>query len=424
MATKRRAASAVVQMTGPDTRMDEGANPLPVRCPHCTLPDLDSVPRPYLLTRGFAAPAETAPAAVGNFLVRDRVRQILDLALPGVCTFVPTAERKSGKPTSWWLAVPACVADMPGLPDRSKDGQRCARCGEPKLGYHPYAPVEGDPKRVRHVGLDRVERPLADVFKSGPWYAVDTVEQQYAEAVRHTPEGQAPPPWSRFGGRAGVKDPPPHPQRWTRIHIGRGLFFSARLEHLLKAAGVKGQLVRSANFADVEPSAEDRAWAEEQLRRLTTARPRTTGNAAAGVDRWFRQYLRAEGAKREPRGVDFAAVEKRRKVTLPEEYKAFIATVGPASFPDVLGMDGFTAHVLPPEKLDFAGYRRGRWGKLGVESEVDGVVFAATDHGDVFVFDASPEGAGAVYWYDHEQNAVEPFAASFAACVRRFRERN
>ena len=52
-----------VEMTGPDTRMDERANPLPPKCAHCTMPELDAVANPYLLVRGFAAPAETAPAA-------------------------------------------------------------------------------------------------------------------------------------------------------------------------------------------------------------------------------------------------------------------------------------------------------------------------------------------------------------------------
>jgi hypothetical protein len=53
---------AVVEMTGPDTRMDqfgnrdEPANPLPVKCPHCTMPDLESIAEPYLLAKGFAAP--------------------------------------------------------------------------------------------------------------------------------------------------------------------------------------------------------------------------------------------------------------------------------------------------------------------------------------------------------------------------------
>jgi hypothetical protein len=44
-----------VEMTGPDTRMDrwgkveQPANPLPPKCPHCTFPDLDFLTLPYAL---------------------------------------------------------------------------------------------------------------------------------------------------------------------------------------------------------------------------------------------------------------------------------------------------------------------------------------------------------------------------------------
>ena len=87
-------------------------------------------------------------------------------------------------------------------------------------------------------------------------------------------------------------------------------------------------------------------------------------------------------------------------------------------------MDGFTVNLLPPTKLNFTDYRRGEWKKLGVKSKVDGVAFAETTHGDVFVFDRSARSDGhcMVYWYGHEQNTVEPFAESFSACVQRFHD--
>jgi hypothetical protein len=40
------------------------------------------------------------------------------------------------------------------------------------------------------------------------------------------------------------------------------------------------------------------------------------------------------------------------------------------------------------------------------------------------VLEPSKKHAGAVYWYNHEENTVEPFAASFAECVRRFERKN
>ena len=55
---KGQSKTACVRMTGPDVRMDvigdnyyNPANPLPVRCLHCTFPDIDFVPQPYLLTK-------------------------------------------------------------------------------------------------------------------------------------------------------------------------------------------------------------------------------------------------------------------------------------------------------------------------------------------------------------------------------------
>jgi hypothetical protein len=40
------------------------------------------------------------------------------------------------------------------------------------------------------------------------------------------------------------------------------------------------------------------------------------------------------------------------------------------------------------------------------------------------VFDASKKNGGAVYWYNHEENTVEPFAACFAECIRRFDQKS
>jgi ribosomal protein S19E (S16A) len=421
-------------MTGLDTRMDERANPLPVKCPHCTMPDLDFVAKPYLLTRGFAGPAETAPAELGNFLVRDRVRKMLEVAVPSACSFVPTAENKSKKPIQgWWLAVPTGVVDMPGLPLSSKKDGRCEKCGEPSLGYYPYVPTKGKPSEYRHVGLDKCDCRGLDVFKPKQWSAVDTLENQYAEALKYTEKGEEPPAWSNFGGPRGVKDPPPHAQRWTRVNISRELFFSVRLEQLLEKAKVKGQLIRALNervpqLANVQPSADDLEWIEDKLQLLVKAglvdaKAAVPAKKSGGADKWFNEYLKKNAAKKPPPKIDFAAIEKNRKLTLPKDYKDFVSIIGPKAFKNVMEIDGFTARVLAPKQLDFKDYRRDKWDELGVKSDVDGIAFAATDHGDVFIFDASKNGH-AIFWYDHEQNAVEPFAASFAGCIKRFDQRS
>jgi hypothetical protein len=103
-----------------------------------------------------------------------------------------------------------------------------------------------------------------------------------------------------------------------------------------------------------------------------------------------------------------------------------MSTVGPTAFDDVDDNEGFTARILPPTKLDFKGYRRGKVPDLDKDSaRVDGVRFADTDHGDCFVFDLSAQDTPAgsdlpVFWYDHEQNVMEPYAPNFAACIKRF----
>lgn len=236
--------------------------------------------------------------------------------------------------------------------------------------------------------------------------------------------------------------PPSHAQRWTRRRANRKLAFSVRLEHLLKAAKVKGQLVRAYSYKHVQPPPEDQAWVEEKLALLAKQglvdAPRTKGSKAAAspaaetkarpaAGKWFDQLLKRAAPKKKPARVDFAGVEKKQKLKLPDNYKKFITAVGPSSFEDVNGAEGFTAKVLPPAKLDFRSYRRGRWKKLGIEdAQVDGVMFAETGHGDVFVFDvsAAPDKAGAsdypVFWYDHEQNTVGPYASNFAECIKRF----
>ena len=119
-------------------------------------------------------------------------------------------------------------------------------------------------------------------------------------------------------------------------------------------------------------------------------------------------------------------MEKKNKLTLPQDYKDFISTVGLKSFADVCDMEGSTTSILPSQELDFKGYRRGKVPYLeGDDAEVDGVMFAANDSGDCFVFDVSAKGSDyPVYWYRHEENTMEPFAPNFAECIKRFAQKN
>jgi len=91
--------------------------------------------------------------------------------------------------------------------------------------------------------------------------------------------------------------------------------------------------------------------------------------------------------------------------------------------------EGFAANILPPGKLDFRGYRRGKTKDFLFDEEslaIDGVMFATTDHGDAFVFDVAQKDAAGnypVYWHDHEGNAMEAFAPTFAEAIKRFATR-
>ena len=266
-----------------------------------------------------------------------------------------------------------------------------------------------------------------DVFKMLEWQSGRTVEDDYEQTnqYREQASGLPPLPWSHWG----IK-PPPHPQRWTRTGTERELYFSVRLEQLLQRAEVKRQLMRSCDFKEVKTTPEDEAWIEEKLKLLAahgfvdTPKP-VAGKAANAAQKWFKQFLK-RNAKKGLKPVAFAAVEEKRKHTLPQDYRDFITTVGPKSFADVCNMEGSTTTVLPPQKLDFKNYRRGQVSHLeGDDAEVDGVMFAATDGGDVFVFDLSAKsGDYPVHWYRHEENTLEPFAPNFAGCIKRFAQKN
>ena len=419
-----------VLIVGPDVHMDdmggsgEAANRVPAKCSHCTFPDLDYIPDPYVLTKGVSSPAETSPAHFGNFLVRERVRRILEVAVPDACTFHPTIEKKSKKAAPWWLAVPrnALSTSMP-----KPNSPICSVCEEPRVWCCPMGGVWGPMKSYDSKGTD--------IFKSAEWYSrEDCAEDMFPRASRSFVPPLTWSQWIKKSYLAGVHSQlvaPSHDERWTRLAVNRDLYFSVRLEQLLKRALVKGQLIRLLGFADVKPTPEDEFWIEEKIRLVTEhglieakATPKGEG-AAATANKWFKQFLQRKAKENLPK-ADFTAVVRKHELTLPQAYVDFIVTVGSMDFEDVMENEGFTARILPPEKLDFTGYRRGQVPDLDEEqSQIDGVMFAETEHGDVFVFDVSAKDSDyPVFWYDHEQNSLEPFAPNFAECIKRFSQKN
>jgi hypothetical protein len=420
--SKNSEAVRCCMMSGPDSSMDQfgdslkPANPMSIKCPHCTMPDINSVPQPYFLVKGMASPMEISSAQMGNFLVRDRVRQILEIAVPKACEFLPTTDKKTKKQTPWSLVVPRMIIETPGM---KRSSPVCVQCGEPKLGYSYQNSVWDQMKRFDTKGVD--------VFKSAGWYANNTAEDAFKETNQFRKEVNEPPlAWSDWG-----VSPPSHPQRWTRLMVGRDLYFSIRLEQLCKQARVKGDLVRSYDFKNVQRTPRDDEWIAANLRLLAehglVDAPKSSSpiKPKEATDLWMEKYISKHASRRTP-AIDFDSIEKRNTMSLPQDYKLFIFKIGCKAFTNVSDMVGSRTIILPADQLDFKTYRRGKVKGLGDDdAEVDGVAFAEMDNGDCFVFDVSVKtGEYPVYWYRHEENTMEAFAANFAECVKRFVEKD
>jgi len=371
-----------IEMIGGDDLMDEGPdgeplNPLPVKCEVCKMLDLDFVAEPYLLNRGISSPAELASTGTDNFLVRESAKKALETVAPGQCRFMPTIHYKTRQPTPWFLAVPQRT-EITATPPAKR--QRCPRCGEP-WDFHPYSEADD---------VYAWQNPIAphDVFRSRNW-------------------GSHKAPFKGWGK--------PRPQIFGRL-----LYFSVRLETLFKKLKLRG-LVRYYECKEA-PSGHDLTWVEEQLRVLKAggARPKSA-KAAAGVNEWFAEYLK-NNARKTSANYDIAAVERARKLKLPDSYKRFIAKVGAKSFKDVDGEEGLTVRILPPQRLDFDQFRKTPLEEADEDEErIDGVIFATTDYGDDFCFDVEKKDRDyPVYKYNHEIDDFEPYTSNFAEAVKRF----
>ena len=134
---------------------------------------------------------------------------------------------------------------------------------------------------------------------------------------------------------------------------------------------------------------------------------------------WLKQFVKEHKAKRKP-AADAAAFEKKHKLKLPKSYKDFVKVVGSHKFDDVDGEEGFTATILLPSKINAKDFRHGN-AKHSDGISVDAVMFATTGHGDAFCFALDPSQPEAeVLYYNHEYGWLEPYAANFAAGIRRF----
>ncbi|BDI30039.1 hypothetical protein CCAX7_20900 [Capsulimonas corticalis] len=354
-----------LSLTGSDTRMDSRnsvlVNPLPQRCERCHFPDIDFVPQPYrLIDARTKNPNDLAPAELGNFLVRQRAKDVLEIVIPGQCAFYPTVLRKTGEQSSWFLAVPNGWIDTG---QAKADIERCSACGEPKSAHwgsqydysQTLAPVSGD----------------AEIFKAAHW----------SSSVRE---------WS--------KD-------WTEQDwIYRHLLISPRLYHLLKQLKLKG-LVEATCGSETKPTSADQQWIAKKRALLIEQGRRTEPPSES---------------KRSSLATIYSGQASNRPAP-PRSYLEFVTAHGPKSYFHVDEQEGFTVQLLEPSDLDYVHYRRGVLRSEDEETnEIDGVMFAETLHGDCLCFDFSGDVTEpSVVIYLHEMNYFEPYAANFTECLQR-----
>jgi hypothetical protein len=371
---------------------DLATNQLPKKCPSCTFPDIDAVPQPYLLNRGISDAGDFGCAELGNFFVRERLRQILEVVSPHACLFYPTSEAKSGKPTDWWLAVPQRMVDTVTLPAQY---EQCNVCGEPKSVSH----------------LDRLEfsPPEVDIFKSKQWTCWQIGEET---------------PWYRDENLKGrIADI--SPEQWTRLCLSRELWCSNRLLLLLKELKIKGVNYLSA-LHQCKATPWEAAWIAAQIERVNKDLPPVKSKQKFSDDsgKWFTAWIKKSVPNEFLASAStIKAWEKKHGIRLPKEYVKFATAVGKQTFADMFGKDEYDVTIVGLGELDAEGYRRD-FDDEAIEQSPDGLMFAVAINGDCLCFDLHGEsGKYPVFHYDHETEAFQPFAENFAAAVRRLVEK-
>ncbi|MFN0021653.1 MAG: SMI1/KNR4 family protein [Pirellulaceae bacterium] len=386
--------------TNSDEEMDVGGkfnepvNLLPMRCNYCTFPDIDSVSSPYLICKGITSPVDAYPAQLGNFLVRAHVKRVLEAVVPQQCRFVPTANWKTGESLDWWLAVPITVVETAHIDPKVP---RCPKCAEPRavhLGSH-WIPVD----------TLCVEE---DVFKSKQWCSAAGVL-----------EDSQPGYWTNV---RGMSEPPKFPKhQWTRRRLDRELWFSLRLEQLIKSLGFRG-LKRNTDCKS-KPTSADLDWMEAAAKRLSskpkkvaTKRDKTLPDST----KWFGAFLKKNKTVGRTPSIDVES-KKSCDAKLPKAYTKYISTVGTRkTFRDVDGAEGYDVRIVGPKGLDAKTYRIGKI-ECDDDEPIDGLMFAVTGHGDCFCFDLKQNSPDyPVYRFNHERMVFEPYAQSFVEAVRRF----
>jgi len=382
---------------------DPPLNPLPAECSTCGYPDVEYLPRRYYLNKSRAtAPGEIAIAAMGNFLVRERIHQVLKAVAPGTCRFRATYYQGTSEKTSWVLAVPKHQLETARI---KTSIARCPECRQPKT-------TNSSTQYGEWYHVSQSDPAYGRKGKGRNWRDPGTHTFRYAACRETDYEIFKSAQWSSI--KEGVAD-------WN--NLGRNLFFSVRLWELLKRIKAKASVFGDYREGAIKPDSDELEWVERKLdvlrrREIPLVPP---GKVSAEDDKWLRNYIKQHAGKGK-RSTAFASFEKKNKFKLPKSYKDFIAKIGQTTFCDVDGEEGFSAHILPPGKFDCKSFRRGQVGWSGESrGDVDGVMFASTGHFDCFCFDVNKQHKEyAVVWYNHEYDRFEPYASGFAACIKRF----
>lgn len=366
-------------------------NPLPVICAACGHCDLDHVPQPYALVKSKTlAPNEVELAHAGNLLVRDRIKQVLELVAPGQCKFYPTVYQKTSDITPWHLAVPQHQVEAATLGGPLRF---CNHCGQP-ADVHP-----GTHYRDIHFGYVYPNRKKSDRYTNESKYDILKTSTWYSSGPRAYPESS------------------------------RNLYLSVRLLNLLKSIQVAmieqtlmmqpnphaGQLPMYIAVPPLLPTAEDLAWIAKMQERISAAGipMKPAGVISTGDTRWFNNYLK-EHQRSKPKPVDLKGIEKKLGLKLPPSYIKFIQSIGPQSFD--ITEEGFVVKLLSPNKLHELEPDELDEGSRSIRA----LVFAETDYGDVLCFDVKPgQREYAVYQLNHEVFVLEPHTENFAECIKR-----
>ncbi|MBB5620391.1 hypothetical protein HDE69_001440 [Pedobacter cryoconitis] len=196
--------------------LDTPVNSYVVKCGFCSFPDMDIIPDPYYLYRVFSG-IEIMIADLGNLLVSDRVKKVLEVLFPGVCTFNNTFILGTRVSTGWWLAIPVNMILSGEVND---EVPRCGICNEP-LHAHPGS-------QYKFWNTDFAGE--YDIVKAENWYGVDEFD-------------------------------------WKKSWISRAVFLSVRLISLLKRISAKG--IHQQSFSKYKGLTKgEKDWVEKAIVKI------------------------------------------------------------------------------------------------------------------------------------------------------------